>query len=204
MVSLADPGVYFMIPWTLYFTTLIKPRWFRWFVFPIAWKRAPASPKSSTTRRKDCASVAAISLSLARSGLSVLIVQVTNQVKNKFLRTSLAKSPYRPLFAELEWENHSCSWLLFGWEVYIPCYHLFRKDRMHRQRDGVGGFCDELLVDVHAPVNCRCTFWVRTRKSKHFKWPQWSQSCLFCFNARGLHSDPILHNLTGLRLHSFW
>ena len=72
-------------------------------------ERLQVHPKSSATTRKDCASVAAISLSLARSGLSALIVQVANQVKNESLRTPLANSAQRPLFAEPEWENHSCN-----------------------------------------------------------------------------------------------
>ena len=50
---------------------------------------------------------------LVGASLSALIVQGADQVKNKSLRTLLANSTHRPLFAEPEWEYHSCSWQLY-------------------------------------------------------------------------------------------
>ena len=57
--------LFFTIPWTWHFTTLIESLWFRWFV--LLHRLKVSACKSSGTTREDCASIAAISLSLARS-----------------------------------------------------------------------------------------------------------------------------------------
>ena len=75
----------------------------------IAWKRAPSSPKSSATTRKD----------FGRSDLAFASALRSIGTYGGCERRYQTCSTHKPLFAEPEWENHSCSWLLFVWFIKV-------------------------------------------------------------------------------------